>query len=58
MSTNSSGAAVVADDWVPASVDRRYNTLGPLPDLYEISYPVGVGFQILASVLVLLMQLG
>ncbi len=42
-----------------SSVDRATNLLGPLPDLYQIDTTgVSIGFLLLATVLVLFMQLG
>ncbi len=41
-----------------SSIDRASNELGPLPDLYQLSSSVSIGFLILAAVIVLFMQLG
>ncbi len=42
-----------------SSVDRAGNSLGPLPDLYQVNTTaVSIGFLILAAVMVFLMQLG
>lgn len=45
-------------DQVESSVDPRFNTLGSLPDLYDVGYSISIGFLVLASALVLLMQFG
>lgn len=45
-------------DQIASSVDPRFNSLGSLPDLYDVGYSISIGFLVLASALVLFMQLG